>query len=110
MRLKSQQPWPGHEEASKILRSVKHSPSLEGFHHLGHDGVLRSFSSRREVVGYKQLNPEQVELMVKSMEAVLDPDSFKTLTQKFRGVDGRNVMDSEQLLHPGPEGRSPSDK
>ena len=67
--------------------------------------MLRSFSSRGEVVDYKQLSPEEIELMVKSLEIGLDPDSFKKLVEKIRGVDGGKITDPEQLLHPGPEGR-----
>ena len=85
------------------MHSVKHFPSLEGFVHLGGDGVFRSFSSCGEVVDYKQLSPKQIELVVNSFEPIIDSDSFKTLVEKMSGVDGRNVTDSEHLLHPGPE-------
>lgn len=32
----------------------------------------------------------------------MDPEAFKEARKKFEGVDGRNVTDLEQLLHPGP--------
>ena len=104
-RLKAQQPPPIHEEASRIMRSLKKSPSLKGLDHLGGDGVLRSFSSRGEVVDYKQLSQEEIQLVIKSVEVGLDSDSFKKIVEKMRGVDGRNIIEVEQLLHPGPEGR-----
>ena len=87
------------------MRSVKRSPSNEGFLHLGGDGVFRSFNSHREVIDYKQLSPEQIELVVKSTKELIDAESFKKLDEKMQGVDGRDVIDVEQLLHPGPEGR-----
>jgi hypothetical protein len=33
----------------------------------------------------------------------MDSEAFKKTKPKFDGVDGRNVTDLEQLLHPGPE-------
>lgn len=47
----------------------------------------------------------EIELAVKSLEVGLDPDSFKKLVEKMRGMDGGKISESEQLLHPGPEGR-----
>lgn len=32
----------------------------------------------------------------------IDSESFEKAKEKFHGVDGRNVTDLEQLLHPGP--------
>lgn len=34
---------------------------------------------------------------------LIDSESFEKMKKKFHGVDGRNVTDLEQLLHPGPE-------
>jgi hypothetical protein len=31
----------------------------------------------------------------------MDPEAFEKSKPKFDGVDGRNVTDLEQLLHPG---------
>ena len=83
---------------------VKHSPSLNDFHHLGNDGVLRSFSSRGEVIDYQQLSQEEFQLVIKSFEAALDPDSFKKLAVRMSGVDSSTITILEQLRHPGPEG------
>jgi hypothetical protein len=85
--------------------SLKHSPSLQGFFHLGCDGVYRSFSSTGEVVDYKQLSPVEITAMVEDFGKYIDAESFKKTKKKFHGVDGRNVTDMEQLLHPGPDVR-----
>lgn len=70
------------------------------------DGVLRSYSSSGEVVDYRQLSPEEIDLALKSMEGIFPSDHLEKTVEKMRGVDGRNVTDLEQLLHPGPEIRN----
>ena len=69
--------------------------------HLGRDGVLRSFNSRREVVDYKQLSPEEIT----DVNSRLDFDSKlqQHVTEVMQGVDGRKVTDLKELLQPGPE-------
>lgn len=91
------------EEASQTWPSLKHSPSLQGFCHLASDGVYRSFSSSGEVVDYKQLSPAEITTMLEFFGKHIDSESSEKAKKKFHGVDGRNVTDLEQLLHPGPE-------
>ncbi|KAG2016647.1 hypothetical protein GB937_006125 [Aspergillus fischeri] len=91
------------EEASKAIPSLKQSPSLKGLNHLATDGVYRSFSSSGEVVDYKQLSPAEITMMLEFHEKYMDSEIFQKTKKKFDGVDGRNVTDLEQLLHPGPE-------
>ncbi|KEQ84692.1 hypothetical protein M438DRAFT_344953 [Aureobasidium pullulans EXF-150] len=86
----------------KVMASVRKSPSNEGFHHLGIDGVLRSFNSKREVVDYNQLSPGEVDDVVRGYKGLIDNKKFAELEQKFRGVDGRKVTNEEDLLHLGP--------
>ncbi|KMK62601.1 hypothetical protein Y699_04984 [Aspergillus fumigatus Z5] len=81
---------------------LRHSPSNEGFTHLATDGVYRSFSSSGEVIDYKQSSPEEIAKMLEFFGKYMDPEAFKEARKKFEGVDGRNVTDLEQLLHPGP--------
>lgn len=85
------------------MRSLRRSPSGQGLSHVASDGVLRSFSSQLEVVDYKQLSPEQIELVWKSMEGLYPADALREFVERMRGVDGRDVTDDKQLLHPGPE-------
>ncbi|KAE8138981.1 hypothetical protein BDV38DRAFT_281542 [Aspergillus pseudotamarii] len=91
------------EETSQTRPSLKHSPSLQGFLHLASDGVYRSFSSSGEVVDYKQLNPAEIAIVLKDFDGHIDSEAFEKVKQKLQGVDGRNVTDLDQLLHPGPE-------
>ncbi|PYH42801.1 uncharacterized protein BP01DRAFT_393835 [Aspergillus saccharolyticus JOP 1030-1] len=91
------------EGSSKIFPSLKHSPSGNGFSHLATDGVYRSFSSSGEVVDYKQLSPAEISKMLEFFEKHMNSEKFQEAKKKFDGVDGRDVTDLEQLLHPGPE-------
>jgi hypothetical protein len=65
--------------------------------------VYRSFSSSGEVIDYKQLSPEEIEKMLEFFGKHIDKEAFEKGRKKFEGVDGRNVTDLEQLLHPGQE-------
>ncbi|KAF7594830.1 hypothetical protein BBP40_008160 [Aspergillus hancockii] len=91
------------EEASQTWPPLKHSPSLQGFTHLASDGVYRSFSSSGEVVDYKQMSPAEITKMLEFFGKLIDSETFEKTKKKFHGVDGRNVTDLKQLLHPGPE-------
>ncbi|PKX91118.1 uncharacterized protein P174DRAFT_463260 [Aspergillus novofumigatus IBT 16806] len=81
---------------------LRHSPSNKGFNHLATDGVIRSFSSSGEVIDYKQSSPAEIAKMLEFFGKYMDPEAFEEVRKKFEGVDGRNVTDLEQLLHPGP--------
>lgn len=82
-----------------ILNDLPTSPS--GILNLGMDGVLRSFDGEDNVLGYRQLSPEEIarfhNILPKAMR-----EEWR-LDQKYEGVDGRQVTDLEQLLHPPPE-------
>ncbi|RCI09173.1 hypothetical protein L249_1503 [Ophiocordyceps polyrhachis-furcata BCC 54312] len=71
---------------------------------LGSDGVLRTFSKGRDVLDYRQLDPEQArDLAAKQVDAWERsgkpvPDSVMTLAHA--SVDGRLVTDIDQLLKP----------
>jgi hypothetical protein len=54
-------------------------------------------------VDYKQLSPAEITMMLEFFGKHIDSESFEKAKKKFHGVDGRNVTDLEQLLHPGPE-------
>lgn len=64
--------------------------------------MYRSFSSTGEVVDYKQLSPEEIEIVVKFHEPYADPEAMAKFKEKMKGVDGRSVTNSDELLHPGP--------
>jgi hypothetical protein len=94
------QPDPDHEETVRVLRSLRSSPSNEGFSHLAIDGVYRSFSSKGEVVDYKKCSPEEISMMLSYHSERYSADQTQMALEKFHGVDGRTVTDLEQLLHP----------
>ncbi|KAJ9293440.1 hypothetical protein DTO271G3_7705 [Paecilomyces variotii] len=69
-----------------------------GLLHLGLDGVLRNFDDDWNVVSYKQLSPDEITRMLRSLS--YDDETSKQLAKAFRGVDGRTVTDENALLHP----------
>ncbi|KAE8391167.1 hypothetical protein BDV23DRAFT_171767 [Aspergillus alliaceus] len=93
-RLKDDEPSP--------FPLLRHSPSNKGFTHLATDGVIRSFSSSGEVIDYKKSSPAEIIKMLEFFGKYMDPEAFEEVRKKFKGVDGRNVTDLEQLLHPEP--------
>jgi hypothetical protein len=93
-------PDPDHEETLRVLRSLRSSPSNEGFSHLAIDGVYRSFSSKGEVVDYRKLSPEEIAMMLSYHSERYSAEQKQMALEKFHGVDGRTVTDLEQLLRP----------
>lgn len=67
-RLDSQYSQPNHEEASRIMRFIRKLSSLRSLRHLGGDRILRSFSSRVEVVNDKQSSQEEIWLATNILE------------------------------------------
>lgn len=90
-------------EMRKIWKSLKLSPSLEGLVHLGDDGVVRSFSSRGQVVDYRQLSPEEIDTALLSLSTKVPAQEHDKVSSILRGKDGRKVTDMEQILRPGPD-------
>ncbi|KAL3445893.1 hypothetical protein BJX65DRAFT_280563 [Aspergillus insuetus] len=86
-------------EAKEIMSSLKHDPTGRGFTHLATDGVLRSFDGDRKVVDYRQLSPEEIQIVLH----IYPPHMREQIKDKFVGVDGRNVKDEEALWNPGEE-------
>ncbi|KJZ74887.1 hypothetical protein HIM_05796 [Hirsutella minnesotensis 3608] len=78
----------------------------DGVFSLGSDGVLRAFAADRQVVDYRQLDPEQFKelasMQVSGWEhlggAESVPASVLNLAQS--SVDGRIVTNVEQLMNP----------
>ena len=101
------QPQPGQEESSRIFRSVRPSPSLNGFHHLGDDGVLRSYSSQGVVRDYKCLSPDEIAAVIATTSASIPQEEAEKIAKIMEGVDGRAVSDINQILNPPPEIRPP---
>lgn len=79
--------------------SLKQDPTGEGFIHLATDGVLRSFDGDRNVLDYKPLSPDEIALVLDEWP----PTLHSQLRRMFYGVDGRNVKDVEQFIHPNPD-------
>jgi hypothetical protein len=78
------------------MKSLQKDPTGMGFTHLATDGVLRAFDGDRNVVDYRKLSPEEIELVLE----IYPPAYRAQLNDKFSGVDGRNVTDTQQCLHP----------
>ncbi|KAK5225338.1 hypothetical protein LTR99_008744 [Exophiala xenobiotica] len=78
------------------LKALEKHPTGEGFSHLGMDGVWREFDKDGKVWSYQTLSPEEIKEMVN----VWPEDIRNFLEKELRGVDGRNVKDMAQLLHP----------
>ena len=52
---------------------------------------------------FKQLDPDEIDAMVKSLYSLIEYEKYQQLVKVMEGVDGRDVTDMEQILHPGPE-------
>ncbi|QKX61683.1 uncharacterized protein TRUGW13939_08838 [Talaromyces rugulosus] len=61
------------------------------------DGVWRNFDGAKNVVSYQALSREEITEVLN----VFPKSMRQNLAKKLEGVDGRDVMDIEQLLHPG---------
>ncbi|PHH90093.1 hypothetical protein CDD83_4550 [Cordyceps sp. RAO-2017] len=76
----------------------------DGVFSLGTDGVLRTFTKGRDVIDYRQLDPEQAkELANKQIDGWQrgpDPIPASLLTVAGSSVDGRLVTDIEKLMNP----------
>ncbi|KUJ15331.1 uncharacterized protein LY89DRAFT_109012 [Mollisia scopiformis] len=71
----------------------------EGVFMLGTDGVLRSFDENHMVLDAVGLSPEQIKEM-------LDQHPWdQEIEDKYRGVDGTNVVDMKQLYEPDEDSR-----
>ncbi|KAF2810908.1 uncharacterized protein BDZ99DRAFT_462200 [Mytilinidion resinicola] len=80
---------PDQKELSRKLRNLHHSPSLLGIWHLGHDGVMRSLSSEREVTDAIPFPPRLI-------KAMSDRFPFDQKTEDaYRGLDGTKVPEEQ---------------
>ena len=64
---------------------------------LGGDGVLRSFSPNLTVLSYAQLSADQIQ------SALIENGLQGKLGGLYDGVDGRDVVDLEAIIHPAKE-------
>ncbi|RDA93578.1 hypothetical protein CP533_6165 [Ophiocordyceps camponoti-saundersi (nom. inval.)] len=87
---------------SDVANSMKYTD--ESVFTLGSDGVLRTFSKDRQVLDYRQLDPQQArDLAAKQVDAWERsgkpvPDSVVAVAKS--SVDGRLVTDIDQLMNP----------
>jgi len=84
-----------------VVRPMKRTGS--GCFTLGSDGVIRSFdgSYERNVIDAAGFSPAQI-------KQFLDKQPWSQATEdKFRGVDGRKVVDHEALFNPPDSDRPP---
>jgi hypothetical protein len=54
-------------------------------------------------VDFKQLDPDEIDTIVRSLYSLIEYEKYQQLVKVMEGVDGRDVTDMEQILHPGPE-------
>ena len=52
---------------------------------------------------FRQLDPDEIDAIVKSLYSLIEYEKYQQLVKVMEGVDGRDVTDMEQILHPGPE-------
>lgn len=88
-------PGPEHHEVRRMVRAMK--SDLSGIVHLGSDGVFRSLTADREVIGAVPLPPRLIKAMLETMPMDHNPE----MEDRMRGVDGTRVP-QEQLYHPDP--------
>lgn len=70
----------------------------EGFTQLASDGVYRSFSSRGEVVDFKQFSPVEGTKMLEFLKNHADSEEFQKSKKIFDSVDGRNGRSTIRLI------------
>lgn len=81
------------QELSRILKNLRHDPTLLGILSLGKDGVMRSLTADRDVVDAVALRPGLILAMLNRM-----PWS-QSAEDDFRGVDG-TVVPREHWFNP----------
>jgi hypothetical protein len=80
-----------HEELNELLKSLPHDD--QGILQVGSDGVVRTLTADRDVLGAVALPP-------RLLKAMLDIFHYSKETEdKFRGVDG-TLVPREQWFHP----------
>ncbi|XHF96674.1 hypothetical protein AWENTII_000294 [Aspergillus wentii] len=84
------------------MRTVKNSPSLEGFQSLCTDGVLRSFSGSHAIVDALPLNAEEIQHAVYIFNTACPESQHEEIRKIFDGVDGSKVP-QEKILRPDDE-------
>lgn len=65
------------------------------FHHVGVDGVIRTFHTNGTVLDYVKLKPTHIVQLLKTYHGASD------LAQVLTGVNGHDVTDEKQLFYPG---------
>lgn len=95
------------DEATHLQDLIDAMPTdPDGIMHFGTDGVLRSLSATKEVIGFVQLSPSE---LASYAENQLHPSSEKKrnpellawhLQETWGDVDGRDVTRLEELLNP----------
>ncbi|PHH63168.1 hypothetical protein CDD81_6219 [Ophiocordyceps australis] len=86
-----------------LVKSNMHQ-DVDGYIHLGMDGVVRSVSHDKKILDYLPLSPEQISAFIDNYPAHT-PEQKDTLKAAFANVDGRVV--SEDVMrnppaHPEP--------
>lgn len=83
----------------RALDSLPEDTSGAGFSHLGMDGVWRNYDGNQKAISYRPLSPEEIAEVLATY-----PDWMREMLGKqLKAVDGRSVMDAEQLMNPASE-------
>lgn len=90
-------------DMNTLVKNLSVDPA--GIFHIGDDGVLRSLSANKTVLGFVQLKP--AELTAYSEGFSTDAEMKRHLDKVWHGVDGRDVKDLEELLYPRGGGMTP---
>lgn len=105
--LRTSQEHRARDEAIELRDLINDMPTdPDGILHLGTDGVLRSLSAKKEVIGFVQLSPSELasyaeDQLHPSSETRRDPKLLARYIQDTWGeVDGRDVTLLDDLLNP----------
>lgn len=86
--------------AFEAINKLKSAP--QGYSHIADDGVARAYDENDVVIDYIPLTNDQLKHLLSNL-----PEAWKSkadhLHAVFDNVDGRNVVDEEQLLNPPAE-------
>ncbi|KKZ62304.1 hypothetical protein EMCG_03276 [[Emmonsia] crescens] len=82
-----------------IAESLSMPDDLNGFHHIGDDGVMRVFNEAGKVVDYAPLTRDQLLDFITTHQSILTPAEQDHLTQLWSAADGSQVS-MEQIWQP----------
>ncbi|CRK17113.1 hypothetical protein BN1708_011939 [Verticillium longisporum] len=84
------------DEPGPVSQTMKQDPTLQGFFHVGIDGVVRSMSGSYTVRDARGLSAVQIANIIAHFPLTEEERG------RYHGVDGSNITGHDELYHPAP--------